>query len=417
MAAKNSKKVEYVRRMYEQPTFVIGVDVSKAYLTTCAVQLSGLEMERKRFYNSGNGFKAFYAWLQRLKHKYGYQFAVVGLEPTGTYSKPLIYFLAARGVCVVQVNPVHVKRSKDMEDNSPDKSDKKDPKVIANLVREGKFLTVLVLTGPYARLRQLVRARDRAVAARTQCINQMEAAVAEIFPEFLQLIGDLTRKTALELLSRCPTPRAILSMGLEGLQELVYKTSRGRIRRDRVEALWIAAQESVGVEEAVEETVEEVRFLVKLVRDHTAFIEAQEKQIRSLVQTIPYGEQLLSIQGIGPLTVAVVLGELGDLRRFRTRRDVLKHAGLNLYRLSSGTYQGLPRISKRGSGLVRKYLFLVAMAMVRPGGIYHDFYQRYTSRHEVRIKGIVAVMRKLLALMFALVRKQEYFDATVLAAA
>ena len=73
----------------------------------------------------------------------------IGVEPTGHYWKPLGYYLTDRGFHLYLVNPYHVKLSKELRDNTPRKTDKKDTLIIANLVREGKFLSNRLLRGNY----------------------------------------------------------------------------------------------------------------------------------------------------------------------------------------------------------------------------------------------------------------------------
>ena len=69
--------------------------------------------------------------VQNEKHQ-----IVLGLEPTGHYWFCLASWLIANGISVVQVNPYAVKQTKEVEDNSQSKDDRKDPKLIANLVKD-----------------------------------------------------------------------------------------------------------------------------------------------------------------------------------------------------------------------------------------------------------------------------------------
>jgi len=87
----------------------------------------------------------------------------------------------------------------------------------------------------------------------------------------------------------------------------------------------------------------------------------------------------------------------------------LKFAGLNLYEISSGEHQGQRHISKRGRPLIRKLLYFAALSAVRKGGVMHLQYQQYLQRGMPKLKALTAISRKLLAIIFALVRdRQEY---------
>ncbi len=62
--------------------------------------------------------------------------------------EPLTQFLRSKkGVRLVQVNPMHTKRLKELSGNSPLKTDRKDPKVIADIIELGHALTVVIPEG------------------------------------------------------------------------------------------------------------------------------------------------------------------------------------------------------------------------------------------------------------------------------
>lgn len=65
--------------------------------------------------------------------------ALVGIEPTGHYWFDLGQFMGEKDIKFVMVNPHHVHKTKELDDNSPSKNDRKDPRVIAGLVRDGRY--------------------------------------------------------------------------------------------------------------------------------------------------------------------------------------------------------------------------------------------------------------------------------------
>jgi transposase len=125
--------------------------------------------------------------------------------------------------------------------------------------------------------------------------------------------------------------------------------------------------------------------------------------------SIPYSRKLLSIKGLGIVTVGGLIGEIGDFTKFTTQSEIAKLAGLDLYEVSSGKRQGERRISKRGRSLLRKILYYAAMQAIRKNGIMHDYYQKLISRGMKSIMALVAVSRKLLRIIFAIVRDDTEF--------
>jgi len=105
----------------------------------------------------------------------------------------------------------------------------------------------------------------------------------------------------------------------------------------------------------------------------------------------------------------MMLGQTGSLKLYHNAGEIIKFAGLNLYRLSSGKHTGSVRITKRGRPLVRWLLYFAALRQSRPGMPLYHFYKRLVNRGVCRMKVLIAVARKLLRVLFALVRdSREY---------
>jgi transposase len=127
------------------------------------------------------------------------------------------------------------------------------------------------------------------------------------------------------------------------------------------------------------------------------------------LKEISYSPLILSMKGLGLVTVAGLIGEVGDFSKFHTQKELLKLAGLDLFEISSGKHKGNRRISKRGRSLLRKILFFAAINTVRKGGIMHEHYQRYLQNGMKKLKALIAITRKLLGIIFALVRTQSEY--------
>jgi len=113
---------------------------------------------------------------------------------------------------------------------------------------------------------------------------------------------------------------------------------------------------------------------------------------------------MLSIKGLGTVSVTGLIGEVRDFSKFSTQSKIMKFAGLDLYEISSGKRKGQRRISKRGRSLLRKILFYAAIQIVRKNGIMYDYYTRLTWRGMQRMRALIAVSRKLLRIIHAIVR-------------
>ena len=394
-------------RVVNEKTLLVTVDIGKVMNMGYCRCPDKTEVKPFTFQNNYEGFNNFFSVIVKTKTAKKLEYVVVGFESTGAYAEPLMHFLRANGVKLVQVNPLHTKKLKDLQGNSPNKTDRKDPKVIADIIELGHALTVIIPEGVPADLRRLTHARERTLQRKTALLNQLQDAVFVSFPEFLDIMKDVKTKTAHFLLKHYPMPSDILKCGLEPLAIHLKKISRGKLGHERAQSLYEAAKRSIGIPEGRISLALEIRAFLSALEQCNGFIEQVEQEISRLLKEVSYSRFLLSMKGIGSVTVAGLIGEVGDFNAFSTISELLKCAGLNLYEISSGKRQGARHISKRGRALMRKLLFYAALCTVRKGGIMHEHYQRYLQNGMKKVKALVAISRKLLGVMFALVRDHK----------
>lgn len=120
---------------------IVGCDIGSETHYIRAIDTRGRELSKGafEFSNSSEGFASAKAWVLKLAEKNDKKQIVLGLEPTGHYWFAIAACMVSNGISVVQVNPYAVKQSKEIEDNSQLKDDRKDPKIIANLVKDGNY--------------------------------------------------------------------------------------------------------------------------------------------------------------------------------------------------------------------------------------------------------------------------------------
>ncbi len=154
-------------------TIVVGVDVGSELHYARAFDYRGIELSGVlEISNDAVGFKAFEEWTQKLMNTHAKSRLIVGMEPTGHYWFNFGYSLQEKNTKIVLVNPMHVKRTKEFDDNSPTKNDRKDPKTIAMLVKDGRYLEPYLPEGVYRELRIAMETRERYVNQMTVIDNK-----------------------------------------------------------------------------------------------------------------------------------------------------------------------------------------------------------------------------------------------------
>ena len=404
------RKKSLKRAVVNGKTLIVAIDVGYTVHWGYFRSPDGDEKEPFPFYTTRHSFETFWDDIGDFQRRHGLSKVVVGFESTGPYAEPLIHFFTKKPVELVQVNPMHTKRLKELTGNSPNKTDEKDPRVIADIIALGHGLSVVVPQGMAAELRRLTHARERSINDLTAKSNQLRQLVFVIFPEFYTIMKKTASKSALFLLKHYPLPEAVVAIGLDTLAGQLRRISRGRFGKQQARELIEAASLSVGITQGAASVVLEIGHLIDHIERTQQFIIELEHTMQECLRHIPWSQNLLSIRGIGMIIVAGLIGEVGDFRWFRTFKELEKLAGLDLYEISSGARKGQRRISKRGRPLMRKLLYCAALNTVRTNGIMYHPYHRMLDREKPKVKAVVAIARKLLRIIYALVRDNTVFD-------
>jgi transposase len=397
-----SNKTEKVKIINEK-TLIVALDIGKNVHYVYFRTPKNKDIKPFPIYNTGQSFKKFWEKLCRFKEEHMLDEVVIGFESTGPYAEPITNYLRKKPVNLVQVNPMHTKRIKELTGNSPNKTDKKDPRVIADVISLGHSLTVVIPEGAAAQLRRLSHARERAIGRRTAMNNQLQDLVFVIFPELGSIIKPST-KTGMYLIENYPDSESIASIGIENLSDIIRRVSRGKFDKDRAKELYNAAKQSIGITEGKESVILETSHLVSNIENENRYIESLEEQMIEHLEQIPYSHSILSIKGVGHVTAAGLIGEVGDFNKFNTISEITKLAGLDLFEISSGQFKGQRRISKRGRPMMRKLLFFAAINMVKSTGIMHEKYKQMLDRGMLKMKALIAITRKILGIIFTIVR-------------
>lgn len=169
-----------------------------------------MEFGKRMFFdNRIHGFEQLLEQVACIQKDQGKTSVIFGVEPTGHYWSSLAYFLTARGYEFVLVNPMHVKKSKELDDNSPTKNDTKDARVIAQLMKDGRYSVPNLLDGVYAELREAIKLRDQLTKQLTVINGRVENNLQRYFPEFQDVFKNWNGKAALCTLRKFPFPSDI----------------------------------------------------------------------------------------------------------------------------------------------------------------------------------------------------------------
>ena len=389
-------------------TLVVGIDIGKETHYARAFDYRGIELARLlKFSNTDQGFERLDQWMRDICKQQEKTEIIAGFEPTGHYWFVLGDHLKRQGHKLAIVNPFHVKRTKELDDNSPTKNDRKDPKTIAMLVKDGRYREVYIPDDIYQELREAVSERERLQEQLTSIYNRVVRWLDIRFPEFTTVFKDWRRNAALITLRSFPTPEKVVKIGVDAIVE-TWRKQMKRASLKRAEALVKAASRSVG---RTSGKVASEASLQNLLAEYDLYCQQYDKQeqlMQDLLMQVPNADKLLDIKGVGLITAATFVGEVGDISRFQDPRQIQKLAGLNLVENSSGKHKGKTTISRRGRRRLRHSLFFSMIAMLGKNQEFRLLHQRNLTRENNplnKMQSIIALCGKLIRVFFAILTK------------
>ena len=337
---------------------------------------------------------------------------IVGCEPTGHYWFTLAGYRKREQIGLALVNPYHVKQIKELDDNSPKKTDEKDPKTIAKLVIDGRYSYPYQPEGIYAELREGMISRDRIVKELNTVKNRIKRWLTIYFPEYLTVYRNYCAESGLSVLETAPLAQDVKELGAEGINRLWREKKLRAVGMKRAETLVQAAQKSIGLDGGNCARME-MALLLEDYRSKQAQLEKITAVLEAETRKVPNAEKLLAIKGVGLITVAGFLSEVGDIQRFDSPKQIQKLAGLELKENSSGKHRGRSSISKRGRKKLRRILFQVMLPMIQSNEEFGEVYQYFRTRENNPLKGkqaIIAAGCKLIRVFYAILKRGVDYD-------
>ena len=401
----------------ENTDAIVGIDIAKNVHWAGIILPNGKEIKKSfSFHNNRKGFESLVETVKNVLTMLNFKKAIIGMEPTGHYWKSCARYLKKKEwIKVVTVNPFHVKNAKEFDDNSQTKNDRKDCMTIARLIKDARYFEPYLPEGIWADLRNLSNTRAELIRKQNAVKCRIVATIDEYFPEYTQVFKNVLSRTSEEILKECPFPEDIKSIGKEELLKHIKETVKRGYSKKQVETIYELANESIGTTEGIEGAKFQLNMYIEGAKLLEKQIKMTEQELEKELKETGFYESLISIQGIGIVSAATFVGEVGDINRFDSYEQIRRYAGLNLVENSSGKHKGKTAISKRGRSLLRSILYRMAFTMVNKNKEIKELYKYLTTRKENQLKkkqAIVAVIGKILQIIYAVVTKNEEYKAT-----
>jgi transposase len=411
IAITNQPKENYAMT-YE--TLFVGIDISKLKHDV-AIMNENKQLVCKPFIvtESRAGYEYFVSRLEQLQTKHQTQTFIIGMEATSDYWKNLYHCLNRQSgdVSVVVINPVKTKAFAKAELRRA-KTDPVNAKDIAQYLVEKRPQPSIARPQLWDNIKDLdtqIRALNK---QQTMNINKLRIELGKVAPELEQHFKIIAGKKILTLLEKFPTAELIATASIEQLCEIRYGTKQWSLPITFVNQIKTLAQHSIAHKTGPGAGLV-VQSLVNNIFHFQQQIQFLKEQMKQLYDQITDNDSLLiSIPGISQETAIVLEAYFGDVSRFPDAKKFVAFFGMNpTINLSGTKKKSMSYLEKKGSGVVRHKLYMATINMIRRRvePIY-SYYQRLVAKGKPRLVAIGAAMRKLLVMMYAMLKNKQKFD-------
>ncbi|AEM74393.1 LOW QUALITY PROTEIN: hypothetical protein Calla_1811 [Caldicellulosiruptor acetigenus 6A] len=405
---------------------IAGIDVSKYFSEMVVISPANEILARLTIHhNNPSDFDRAIEILKKVEEDFAAR-PIIVMEATGHYHKILSRFFNCRGWDVSIINPLQSNSIKNAGVRKV-KNDKNDALWIALTFR----LTNSAIAQPSSEtldcLKNLCRQYYNLSDELTSYKYRLTSVVDQIMLNFKEVFPDICSKTSLAILENYPTPNDILSADSEKLISIIQQTSKKSYQwaKEKYELLIAKAKQfkPFSISNLANVTMLKVyiNMVLTLQQNIDKIFEAINQLVQQSSQTQPSISEninlLQSIPGIGFLTAATILAEIGDFEKFSKPNKLVAFFGIDPSVNQSGQFVGTKnKMSKRGSKILRRILFTIALANIRTkrdskpcNPVLLEYYQKKCQQKPKKV-ALGAVMRKLICIIFAVMRDKKPFE-------
>lgn len=384
----------------------VGVDVGKHRHHVSIRDLSQDDYCKSfSFTNDHDGFIELVAALEKISSERS-DF-VIGVEAC-SYALNLSYFLMAMGFTLMEVNPFRAGQFRKAQGKKA-KSDKIDARTIAAILSLGDHKSLSIPDPILDNLKELTRFRVDLVDEKSTVIIHLREALSTLFPEYEKVFRQLDSAGSLALLAAYPGPEHIIGAGEEAVGKTLSLASPHRMSKGMARRIIEVAKRTVGVVQRQPSLGIKISILAKRIASLQSTIRDLDRQITTLFNSLPCKPCGFPV-GRAP-SLATIIAEIGDIHQYPTLKKFLSHLGWCPQSFQTGNYLlKHPKMSHAGNKYVRRLIWMLSIFAVKLVPRYREYFQRRVSEGKTKMHIIVAVGRKLLSALYAMLKTGTAYD-------
>lgn len=401
--------------------FYVGIDnAKKTNVATIIDDKDKIIKKSFKFNNNEKGFNEFNTLLSSIDENVSN--FIIGIEATGLLFENLYLYLKDKGYNIVLLNPYQTSKFRELDTMKKVKNDNIDALMIASLIKSGRFSKAYVSEEVYASLRTLHRYRASLQDELKKHKRQVSSLLCVVFPEMEQIIKDPFNVSGLALLEKYPTAKHYKYASPQRILNIFRKIKGNNFNLEKANKLLELAKSSVYSGNAYDERayiiqshIRAIRFLqdeIKKVEDKllnlldnpSSFTKEEEQEVIDII------DNLRTIPGVSDKTLFTIMGECGNLDRFKNTNSFIGYLGLYPTLEQSGNTTKYGKLAKRGSKLAKKALYQSAVAAIRHNQEMNKLYCDTLSKGRAKKEALIIVARKLATIILAIYKHNTPYN-------
>jgi len=383
----------------------VGIDIAKTNHYASIVDYSTGEVIENPFLvtNNKQGFDLLYSKIKDFNKEK----VLIGLESTAHYGNNFIFYFHDKQFKIALINPIQTSSLRKTRIRKV-KNDKVDSLLICEALSLGYYNLLSNYDIELLEIKSLCRFRKELKDKTSEAKIQLNSYVDQVFPELNYFFrNNLDIKTARELLKLYQSPQDISKLNLIKLSNLLIKFSRGKYDKNRAIELKEIASNSIGINNSA--LCIQIKMTIELIELLESQINDIEKRVGDFIKKSD--NVITSIPGIGDMTAAIIISEIGDINRFNNPGQVLAFAGLDPSVKQSGTFNASStRMSKRGSSLLRYALILAANNVQLNTKTFNNYYNTKRLQGKLHYNALGHCAGKLIRIIFYMLKNNVKFN-------
>jgi transposase len=340
---------------------------------------------------------------------------IFGIESTGAFSENLYSYLTDSDYKVILLNSYQTAKYRDFTTLKKVKNDSIDAYVIAELLATNRYKESYISSEDYHSLKVLNRLKKSLDDKIKTIKREISTVMATVNPEITNIFPNIFTKSAIAIIKEYPTAIDISKTTPKKLTKIFRHIKGNNFNEEKAIKLISLSKSSIYTGRACNARSLMIKTNIKILELLVQEKQEIENQINDLLDTqfedvSSNIENIRTIPGVSDKTISAIIGECGDLKRFKDVKSFISYLGLYPTQYQSGNSLSIGSLAKRGIPIAKHSLYLAAVASVRHNTELNKLFHDKVSSGKSKKEALIIVAKKLATIIYSLFKYNQPYN-------